>query len=216
MINTCKVCKSVTTQWLVGKKNTVFHYCPNCDYISKDASHYISSEKELEIYSTHNNSIEDPSYVAYFKHFIEGAILPVVSTGKFGLDYGSGPYPVLSQLLIRDYGYNMDIYDLFYAPEKVFIGQKYDLVTCTEVVEHIPSPLETFENFKELLLPEGTLAVMTQFHPNTIEDFKEWHYIRDKSHISFFTAKTMDIIAEMTGLKVVYSNGRKYTTFKQG
>lgn len=215
MINICKVCKSVTTQWVIGRKNTLYHHCSNCEFISKDPSHYITPEEELSRYSTHNNSLEDTSYVAYFKHFIESAVLPFVSEGKFGLDFGSGPSPVLAQLLMRDYGYAMDIYDLFYAPSKVFLGQRYDLVTCTEVVEHIPNPLETFETFKDLLLADGTLAVMTQFHTNQIEDFKKWHYIRDQSHISFFTRKTMETIAERIGLKVVYSNERKYTTFQQ-
>lgn len=215
MINKCKVCKGVTTQWVIGKKHTTYHYCSNCEFLSKDSSHQITSEEELKIYNYHFNSIEDSSYVAYFNHFIETSILPFVSEGKFGLDFGSGPSPVLAQLLMRDYGYAMDIYDLFYAPEKVYLGQKYDLITCTEVIEHIPSPLETFETFKDLLQTEGTLAVMTQFHPNNVDDFKVWHYMRDNSHISFFTPKTLEIIADKIGLKVVHSNERKYMTFQQ-
>ena len=215
MNNTCLVCKRVTTLWVIGKKRTTYHYCSYCEFISKDVSHQISTEEEIKIYNYHNNSIEDASYVAYFNHFIETSISPYISDGKFGIDFGSGPSPVLAQLLMRDYGYAMDIYDLYYAPEKLYLGKKYDLVTCTEVIEHIPNPIAVFETFKDLLQTEGVLAVMTQFHTNNLDDFKVWHYIRDKSHISFFTPRTMKVIAEKIGLKIVHTNKRKYTTFKQ-
>lgn len=39
---------------------------------------------------------------------------------KSGLDFGSGPSPVLAMIMERDYGFDMDIYDLFYSPEKPY------------------------------------------------------------------------------------------------
>ncbi len=31
----------------------------------------------------------------------------------------------------------MDVYDRFFPREKVYLGKKYDLLTATEVVEHL-------------------------------------------------------------------------------
>ena len=55
---------------------------------------------------------------------------------------------------------------------------------------------------------------MTLFHNSDEEHFWKWHYIRDKSHISFYTPKTMEMIAQMIGLKMIFTNHVRYTTFR--
>jgi 2-polyprenyl-3-methyl-5-hydroxy-6-metoxy-1,4-benzoquinol methylase len=35
----------------------------------------------------------------------------------------------------------MEIYDSYFSPEKVFLGKKYNLITSTEVFEHLDDPL---------------------------------------------------------------------------
>lgn len=209
----CLLCGSATTPIHLSHMKAVYHRCDNCQFISKDPRFLIPEEEALKIYNYHNNSIEDLHYVAYFQRFINAAVLPFASEGKVGFDFGSGPSPVLAQLLERDYGYTMDIYDLHYAPEKVYSGKTYDLITTTEVVEHLKDPLPYFRLFKELLAPGGILSVMTQFHPENEEDFIKWHYVRDHSHISFFTPATMACIASQAGLVVIYTDHQRYTTF---
>jgi 2-polyprenyl-3-methyl-5-hydroxy-6-metoxy-1,4-benzoquinol methylase len=70
---------------------------------------------------------------------------------------------VLARLLERDYGYKMDIYNPFYAPGPVCEKNKYSLITCTEVVEHVKKPPELFEALAARLAPEGILSIMTMF-----------------------------------------------------
>ncbi len=213
MINYCKICGAITVPWHYAKQKVDFHYCEVCEFIAKDDSAIMSSENELERYNDHNNDATDPNYIAYFKTFLEDAVFPFIKAGKIGLDFGSGPQPVLANLLEGQYHYQMTIYDLFYAKNLGYKNQQYDLITVTEVVEHLQDPLHYFKHFKELLLPAGILAVMTQFHQNDPQKFMGWYYMRDHSHISFFTPKTMVIIAQMVGLDVIYSNGIKNTTF---
>ena len=55
--------------------------------------------------------------------------------GKNTLDFGSGPQPVFGKILEEKYGFNVDLYDYYFSPEKVYIGNKYDLITCTEVIK---------------------------------------------------------------------------------
>ena len=209
----CRLCGGQTHLLYHPTIKATYHACERCEVILKDPADFISSEAELCIYNTHQNSIEDPRYVAYFQQFINEAVLPYANGGTMGLDFGSGPSPVLAQLLERDYGYEMDIYDLYYAPEKVYEGKQYDLITSTEVVEHLSHPLDYFQLFQKRLTPGGILAVMTQFHRNDTTHFMNWHYVRDRSHISFYTPTTMRYLAEQSDLQVVYTNDERYITF---
>ena len=209
----CVICKSETTiieHPLFGR----FHSCSHCEFISKNPNDTISSKEEFKIYNTHQNSYDDPRYIQFFQTFLDDAVFPFVSEGKVALDFGSGPTPVLSRMLKETYHYQVDLYDLYYQPNPVYIDKQYDLITTTEVVEHIHHPMQTFELFKELLKPEGILAVMTLFHQHDKDHFLNWHYIRDRSHVSFYTPKTMEVIAECTGLKVIHTNNHRFTTFK--
>ncbi|MFC3419369.1 class I SAM-dependent methyltransferase [Salinicoccus hispanicus] len=208
----CKVCQSQTTTFhhpVFGE----YHFCPHCEYISKDEHHMVSAEAELKIYDSHNNSTDNTGYVDFLYHFLNDAVFPYVGENKQALDFGSGPVPVLAQLLEQNHNYVVDIYDLFYAPEKVYQGKNYGLITTTEVVEHLAEPMEYFRQFAKLMKPDGVLAVMTLFHPNDMSLFNNWHYIRDRSHVSFYTAKTMHYIAGKAGLKVIHTDGLRHITF---
>lgn len=210
----CKICGYETREKIVTKHHIKYHYCDRCEFISKDPDGYVSEEQELIIYDSHNNSILDETYVTYFRNFINKTIIKYKSDGKRGLDFGSGPEPVLAELLKRDYGYDMDIYDKFYAPEKNFEGKAYDLVTSTEVVEHLNDPMEYFRLFSSLLAKDGIMAIMTQFHPKDDVKFAGWHYRRDPSHISFYTPKTISWIAGLVGLEIVFIDRHKNITLR--
>lgn len=211
----CKICGSGTREIIHEKTAVRYHCCPVCEFISMDESFLLTAEEEKRRYDAHENSLEDPSYVEYFRRFIDAAIRDNCRSGGRGLDFGSGPSPVLATLLERDYGFVMDIHDPFYAPGKPFLGKTYDLVTCTEVVEHLRDPMGYFRVFEGLLEEDGLLAIMTSFHPKDDEVFLNWHYRRDASHISFYTLKTMQRIALEVGLRIVYTDGERYTAFRK-
>jgi len=192
-----------------------FYRCEQCDFVFKSDHHYLSTEDELKEYDLHVNSIADQGYVDYFKRFVEAAVVGYVSIGRKGLDFGSGPSPVLAEILERDYGYDMDIYDLFYAPEKLYQDRRYDLITSTEVVEHLADPLAFFKFAIEHLSEDGLLAIMTLFHPEEDEAILKSHYLRDRTHISFFSLKTMETVAALTGLEMVYTDFKRYTSFRR-
>ncbi|PZC52052.1 hypothetical protein LH53_07815 [Mesotoga sp. TolDC] len=80
----CGICGSNTREILHQKFHLKYHYCDMCGFISKDAENRISLEDELKIYKKHNNSIDDPRYVAYFKDFIDSAVIDFVSNGRRG------------------------------------------------------------------------------------------------------------------------------------
>lgn len=214
MNSKCKICGFETKEFYDKQFDIKFYHCLNCEFISKDENSIISEKEEIKIYNYHNNSIEDQNYVDFFKKFLDSSVMKYVNNGRKGLDFGSGPSPVLATILERDYNYSMDIYDLFYSKEKSYIGKKYDLITCTEVVEHLKYPMEYFSLFKQLLVDDGTLGIMTLFHSNNTEEFCDWYYRRDMSHISFFTAKTMTVISKLIKMELVYTDDNRYSVFK--
>lgn len=149
----------------------------------------------------------------FIRRFVKKAVLPFAREGKRALDFGSGPVPVLAILLEREYDYQVDIYDLFFSPKKVYEGKKYDLITSTEVLEHLSDPLGAFKLLASLLAPDGIFALMTLLHQNEDDHFLSWHYIREQSHITFYSLETLSYLAAQAGLEMLYSDKIRYACF---
>lgn len=212
MTHLCQICKGETRLLQLPKQGD-FHWCRQCDFIAKDPA-FLPSEKEArKIYDLHENAIDDPRYVAFLDQFLRDAVLDNMGQGKMALDFGSGPSPVLAQILQDKYGFDTELYDLHYATDKTCLEKQYDLITATEVIEHLAHPLPYFHAFKAMLKNEGLLAVMTLLHPNDEAAFRHWHYMRDETHLSFYTLKTFEQIARQVGLRIVYTNRTRYITF---
>jgi hypothetical protein len=139
----------------------------------------------------HQNTSDNIEYIETFKRFIETAITPYPATQV--LDYGCGPNPVLAELL-KSHNLQTDIYDPFYFPTEPQV-ESYDLITSTEVFEHLREPLVTLEHINKLLKPGGYLAIMTKFLPPN-DQFVSWRYKDDTTHISFYSPKTFIQISQ--------------------
>ena len=198
----CKICSHNTKTIKDEQFATNYYLCTNCDHIFMGEKKIILPEKEKQEYLRHNNTTENEGYVAMFRDFIEKCIDPYQDKIKTALDFGCGPGPVLAELL-KEKGFEVDIYDKYFALEKIFENKKYDLITSTEVLEHLADPLETLKTLKKHLNKQGIIAIMTLFHPKNKEEFKKWWYRRDLTHISFYTPKTFEILAEMVEMKVL-------------
>ncbi len=204
MVN-CKICSQETHPIYDQQYDHNYYCCGNCDFIFLDESKIISADQEKKEYSFHQNSFENEGYVNMFRQFIDKAIKPYKTRIKTALDFGSGPGPVLAELLKKE-GFKTDIYDKHFAPEKVYLNKKYDLITATEVFEHLKDPLATLKLLKPLLNKDGILAIMTLFHPNNAAEFKKWWYRRDSTHIAFYTPKTFAKMAELLEMKTLITD----------
>jgi SAM-dependent methyltransferase len=179
-----------------------------------DQERLITYEEERVIYDLHQNSIENEGYVNMFRDFLEAGVLPYAKTGNL-LDFGSGPEPVLATLLERDYLFQVAHYDLHYQPIKVYAGVKYDVILATEVIEHLPNPLDVIRLIHSLLKKGGIFSFMTLIHANDEGHFLEWWYRRDMTHISFYTQKTLDYIAGIVGFEVIYTDNKRIITYRK-
>ncbi len=204
----CKICDKKAQHHFDTQMKWDFYYCKECQFFFKDPKHHLDEEREKKVYDNHNNTIEAPGYVEMFDSFIKNTFEPYLKDIQNVLDFGCGPGPVLSNLL-KERGLHVSIYDKFYFPKKIYKNYKYDLITSTEVLEHIDSPLEIFDFFYKHLNSGSYLAIMTQFHPNTPDDFFKWWYRRDPTHISFFRLKTFKVLAKKTGFEIVSCDEKK-------
>ncbi|UMZ72925.1 class I SAM-dependent methyltransferase [Natranaerofaba carboxydovora] len=205
----CKICDNYTDAWIDEQFGIDYYYCNYCKIIFMDENSVVSSDKEIEVYNQHDNNLENKGYVKMFENFIDKAILPYYQKKnkkaeniKKALDFGCGPGPVLA-VLLRQQGFEVDIYDIYFAPEKVYENKTYDLITSTEVFEHLMDPLETCKLLTKHLKEDGILAIMTLFHPESIKKFNNWWYRRDPTHISFYRPETFEVMADKLGLEVL-------------
>lgn len=221
----CKICSHGVRTICDKQFDVNYYYCTNCRFLFMDDKKILLPEQEQERYLRHTNTLEDSGYVDMLKTFINKSITPFQQNIKTALDFGSGPGPVLSQLL-REMGYETDIYDIYFAPEKVYPDKTYDLITCTEVLEHLKDPLETLWMLKDRLNPGGILAVMTLFHP--VYDisstpgqlpceivFKDWWYRRDPTHISFFRPETFYYVAKLLAMTILIMDEKNTVSFRK-
>jgi len=214
----CKICSNGIRAIYDRQFNLNYYHCSRCGFIAMDPGGILSREKEKARYLDHINTPGDPGYVAMLQTFLEKSVFPFHASITTALDFGSGPGPVLADIL-REKGCAVDIYDPYFAPEPVYKNKAYSLITCTEVLEHLEHPLETLQMLKGHLAPTGVLAVMTLFHPvdGTAEGdaaFKKWWYRRDPTHISFFRPETFRYIAGELGLALLMCDNRNTLSFR--
>ena len=202
----CKLCGSTKTKELELDKH--YHHCVQCDFIFMDECDHLEEHEEHQRYLQHNNTIENSGYVRMFQTFISNALQPEYSSSKKILDYGSGPNPVFAQIM-RMQGKAVDIYDPFFSPSTDYLHKQYDIITLTEVIEHIQFPLKNLQPLKNCLKPYGLLAIMTRIHPG-IDRFDKWWYRQDNTHISFFSNKTTEIFATSLNMRITKTDGERF------
>ena len=117
----CKICNTSLASMLDERNGWEFFHCKSCEFIFKNPNNYVTSDKELSQYQNHNNTIESRGYVEMFEKFITTTFEPYLDEIQNSLEFGSGPGPVLSQLL-KQKNLNVDIYDKYFSPKKVYEG----------------------------------------------------------------------------------------------
>lgn len=165
-------------------KQRAYWHCPVCDLVFVPEQYHLNFSEQKKLYDQHNNHAHDPGYQRFLSRLTDH-LIPKLHTGATGLDFGCGPGPVLAAMLTQA-GFHMDIYDPIYAPETHALRTDYDFITATEVIEHFCQPGDAIQSVWQRLKPGGWLGIMTK-RVRSPEAFKTWHYIRDVTHVSFFS-----------------------------
>lgn len=181
-----------------------FYLCGDCDLIFIDQQHRLSAKDEKARYQHHQNSLDDPDYLQFLSPAVEWIDKNFAASGRLiqGLDFGSGPTPVLAELL-RQRKISMRIFDPYFASDLSVFEQEYDFVVSTEVFEHLYSPAVELPRLQKILRPGGVLVVMTRLHRGA-DSFLDWWYARDPTHVCFFSEKSFSWIAASGGFANVH------------
>lgn len=195
----CPLCSNpATTPHAVVATRRYWH-CDGCGLVSIDPGDLPGRDEEDRLYRLHENAPGDPGY----RRFLDQLATPLCArlhAGATGLDYGAGPGPTLA-LMLGERGFPTLSWDPVFEPHDRFLQQRYDFVTCTEVVEHFHRPAEDFARLASLVRPGGWLAIMTRWRRRDIP-FDQWQYARDPTHASFYDERTFDWIARTHGFEL--------------
>jgi hypothetical protein len=204
----CLLCQSDSTQFIAGT-----FLCPECALVFKNPDSFLDTDEDEKRYSQHQNNSEDEGY-RNFLGKVTNPLKEFLPPSFNGLDYGCGPGPTMS-LLLEDMGGEMENYDpIFFPDAHLLIPESYDVVTCTEVVEHFKNPKPDWDQLVSLVKDEGLLAVMTQFFtPET--DYNQWWYKNDPTHVVFYQEKTLNYLSEKYQLDILYNDYKSVVIFKK-
>ena len=188
----CPLCRHTKTGPFHRDDKRSYLLCQNCTLVFVPEHSRLSREEEKAIYDLHENRVDDAGYRRFLSR-LSTPLLERLDRSSRGLDFGCGPGPAL-KVLAEEHGHKVDLYDPYYFDDRAVFRNRYDFITATEVVEHLRRPGRDFDSLFRLLKPGGWLGIMTKLVRNR-EAFGSWHYIRDPTHICFYSRSTFEHIA---------------------
>ena len=209
----CPLCRYEPIREFSVVDSKTYWRCDVCHLTFLSSESYLSPEDELARYLLHENSPEDQRYREFLSRLTDH-LIPKLPPGAEGLDFGSGPGPTLS-VMLQEKGFSMDLYDPFFAPNTAPLERTYDFITCTETVEHFYQPAKEFHRFDRLLRHGGWLGIMTEILESD-DDFANWWYHREPTHVCFYKQETMAWIATQYGWRVRISTKECHTVLQTG
>ena len=193
-MNFCPLCNSQDNTLYSQDKTGEYRICSVCSLVFVLKKYYLDAQAEKARYDLHTNSSDDAGYRKYLTK-VSDPVIKRIDKDAHGLDFGSGPGPTLS-IIFEDAGFNMKIYDHFYARDEDVFKLKYNFITSTEVVEHLYKPKVVLDKLWSLLNENGLLCILTQVYPCQ-EAFSSWYYKNDPTHVCFFSLKTLSWLAQL-------------------
>ncbi|WGL17377.1 class I SAM-dependent methyltransferase [Microbulbifer bruguierae] len=197
----CPLCRREAAHLYYRDKFREYLQCTCCALVFVPERFHLSPAEEKAYYDLHENSLADEGYARFLNRCAD-PLLARLTPDSAGLDFGCGPAPLLAQIMERA-GHRMTTYDFFYQPDTSVLAREFDFIVSTEVVEHLSAPGEVLERLWARLRPGGVLALMTKLVA-TPERFGNWHYIRDPTHIVFFSEATFRWLARELGAGLTF------------
>lgn len=197
----CPLCLASDSQPFSRDRRRDYWQCSECQLVFVPSDQRLTIAQEKAEYDLHQNTPDDEGY----RQFLSRLVTPLqarLEGGETGLDFGCGPGPALS-VMMAEAGWPMDVYDPFYAPNEDCLARSYDFITATEVVEHIHNPAHWLAHLWSMILPGGSLGIMTK---QVIDQaaFANWHYKNDLTHVCFFSRETFFYLASQWGARLEF------------
>lgn len=189
----CPLCGHKNLDSFYQDKSRIYLRCLYCKLVFVPKRFWLSADDEKATYDLHENDPNDQGY----RHFLSRLSTPLLkrlAPKLVGLDFGCGPGPTLS-ILLNEHGHQVDLYDPFYHNDPSVFHKNYDFICATEVVEHLHEPEKDFAALFKMIKQGGWLGIMTKLVIDR-DAFGQWHYIRDMTHICFYSRSTFEYLAQ--------------------
>jgi len=117
------------------------------------------------------------------------------------LDYGGGSG--LTAGLLRKQGFSATTYDPF-SDFNVLPTESFDLISCFEVMEHVPCPKETVATMVSLLKESGAILFSTLLQPAQFEaiGLNWWYAAPRNGHVSLYSTLSLAHLFQPHGMRV--------------
>lgn len=215
----CKICSSSVdvkfSAEIMNKYNVNYFYCNNCGFLSTEEPYWLD-----EVYSTPISKF-DTGHIQ--RNIVISRKLTVLLTlffnrGKKFVDYAGGNGILVR--MMRDIGFNYFWTDK-YANNLFASGFELDsdcleevgAITAIECFEHFVDPIKEIES---LLQISKNIIFTTELLPSKVPKPNDWWYytLERGGHISFFSKKTFEYIANKYGLYYSHFDGVHVLTEK--
>lgn len=188
----CVLCGHASLRFCHRDQQRLYLACPRCALIQVPRHYWLSADAEKAVYDQHENDPQDAGYRRFLRRTAE-VVCRRHPPGSQGLDFGCGPGPALIAML-EERGDQVWGYDHFYRPDASVLAGSYDYITATEVLEHLHDPGYWLDCLWHRLRPGGSLVLQTR-RVTAPDHVPDWHYIRDPTHIHFFSIPTFRWLA---------------------
>lgn len=218
LTKSCKICSSPSEfafQADLLKKYIVSYFrCPNCEFLQTEDPHWLD-----EAYSEAISKLDIGLLWRADKgaRIVEGVIGAFFDPNAKFVDWGAG-YGVLVRTM-RDRGFDFywrDPYakNIFAKGFEADPATRYEMITCFEVFEHMPDPIREIE---EMLTLSDSIFFTTEILPAEHSKQESWWYLGKESgqHISFYSVKTLALIARRLGLNLTTDGGSYHLLSKR-
>jgi hypothetical protein len=206
----CKICESATIDFgrltILSRHEARYRRCEACGFVFVEDVRWLE-----EAYSAAIAASDTGIAVRNLRLAAEASVLIQLAfphAQRF-LDYGGGAG--LFVRLMRDRGFDFRLLDKYCA--NVFAGgfeaepaDRFDVLTCFEVIEHLVDPLPAF---RELAALAPAMIIGTELLPARRNRPGEWWYYAPETgqHVSFYTRRALETIGERLHLRLA-TNGR--------
>lgn len=204
----CLLCASNNLDVLKYSKKNYFE-CLDCGFVFFNTERRINVEEEILRYHTHEIKLDDAGSVNFVKKILDYGLNYI--TGSKILDYGCGN-AFITQYILKNSNFCIDSYDPVF--NNISLDQKYDLIVCSEVVEHFRDPTLEFKKLFELLNDSGVLAISTSIFSKSI-NFDTWYYVNDDTHFSIYSKSTIDYICKNFGFELCLLKEPRFIILKK-
>ena len=227
---TCKICKSESYFWgcvdinksceeinntIMPYKGQAIYYkkCTNCGFLfSNDFDQWDKDDFMRNIYNEDYIKV-DPEYDGRRSQRDAHWFMQFCPEKRYSiLDYGSGNRVFGNTL--RQFGYDIDSWDPMDGTPKP--DKQYQIMTCFEVLEHTPTPIETLAEMSSLLHPNGQIIFSTLVNEELKgkRDPMYWYLAPRNGHVCMHSFASLDLMFALFGFTVKHLNTSQHIAHK--